>query len=383
MRLFYEWGTKQVHKYGEELCGDNIAVSRGTDAVILALSDGLGSGVKANILATLTTRIAIHLLENDLSLTEVVETLGKTLPVCEVRKLAYSTFAIGHFVTDGHARVVEFDTPATIVLRERRRFPFDSTEREIGGKRIRESVLQLDVGDWVVFVSDGVLNAGIGGLYPLGWGWEQTCAFLEQHAHPELSAQDLADRLGEAVGELYARRPGDDVTIAVIKVRRKLVATVLTGPPVDRTADGNITARFVERRGLHAVCGGTTAKIVSHHTGQPLEVDLETMRPDVPPLARIKHVDLVTEGILTLTHANELLQGGARKETVRFRTDGAAALVRLLLGVDHVHFIVGMAVNPAHQNPDLPVQLGIKLAVVREIAEELRRRGIEVTVESV
>ena len=383
MRLYYEWGTRQLNKHSEELCGDSVAVTRHVDSVTLALSDGLGSGVKANILATLTTRIAMQLLENELPLSEVVETLGKTLPVCQIRKLAYSTFAIAQFFTDGHARVVEFDTPPPILLRGRQLLALPTSERDIGGKRIRESVFELELGDWVVFVSDGVLNAGIGGVYPLGWGWDQAVRYLERHAHPELSAQDLAERLAGTVQDLYANAPGDDVTIIVIKARRKLVATVLTGPPVSRDTDEAVLARFTKRPGLHAVCGGTTAKVVSRHIGQPLEVDLETMRPDVPPLARMENIDLVTEGILTLTRVSELLRSGASKETVRFQTDGAAALLRLLLDVDHVNFLVGLAVNPAHQNPNLPHGLGMKLAVVRDIAEELQKRGTEVTIESV
>ena len=382
MNLYYEWGTKQLHKHGEELCGDSVAVSRHADSVTLALSDGLGSGVKANILATLTTRIAMRLLENELPLSEVVETLGQTLPVCQVRKLAYSTFAIGQFFRDGRARVVEFDTPQPILLRKRKQVSLPCEERVIGGKTISQTFFALELGDWLIFVSDGVLNAGIGGLYPLGWGWEQATQYLEQHAHPGLSAQDLAEKLAGTVLELYAGAPGDDVSVVVIKVRHKLVATVLAGPPVDKSVDEALTSRFMKRHGRHVVCGGTTARMISRHFGRPLEVDLETMRPNVPPMARMQNIDLVTEGILTLTKANELLRSGATKETVRFQTDGASALVRLLLDVDHVHFIVGLAANPAHQNPALPVQLGMKLAVVREIAEELRKRGTEVTVES-
>ena len=383
MRLYYEWGTRQLHKHNEELCGDSVAVSRHSDSVTLALADGLGSGVKANILATLTTRIAMHLLQNDLPLSEVVQTLSSTLPVCEVRKLAYSTFAIAQFFRDGHARVVEFDTPPAILLRDRKlvNLPFD--ERVIGGKTIRDSVIELKLGDWVVFVSDGVLNAGIGGVYPLGWGRDQAAKYLERHAHPELSADDLTGKLAETVAELYADAPGDDVSIVAIKVRTKLVATVLAGPPVSPELDETVLTRFLKRPGLHAVCGGTTGKMISRHLGQPLDVDLETMRRGVPPLARMENVDLVTEGILTLTATNEMLRSGAGKDTVRFGADAASALVRLLLNVDQVHFIVGLATNPAHQNPSLPVQLGMKLAVVREIGEELKKRGIEVTIESV
>jgi len=203
MRLFYEWGGKQLQKYGEELCGDNVAFARHSDSVMLALSDGLGSGVKANILSILTTRIVMHLMENELSLGEVVETLSRTLPVCEVRKLAYSTFSIGKFFTEGHARVVEFDTPSVIMLRQRKSVSLPYEERNIEGKTIRELELELKVGDWLVFISDGVINAGIGGLYPLGWGTKQVSRFLEEHCHPDLSAQQLADKLAQAAWDLY------------------------------------------------------------------------------------------------------------------------------------------------------------------------------------
>ncbi|UCF43400.1 MAG: SpoIIE family protein phosphatase [Planctomycetota bacterium] len=384
MKLFYEWGTKQAEKSGEELCGDNVAIARRPDSVTLALSDGLGSGVKANILSILTTRIVMHLTENELSLGEVVETLGKTLPVCEERNLAYSTFAIGQFFSEGHARVVEFDTPSVILLRKRKFVPLIYDEREIEGKTIRESEFELKNGDWVIFVSDGVVNAGIGGLYPLGWGLGQVVRFLEEHCHPDLSAQEVADKLGQAVWDLYCNKPGDDVSVAVMKARHKLTATVLTGPPAESEKDKAVITRFMRRPGSLAVCGGTTAKIVAHYLGgKPLDVDLATMKSDVPPLARLEGVDLTTEGILTLTRTNELLHSGVDKEAVKFQTDGASALIRLCLDVDHIHFIVGLSVNPAHQNPELPGQLGMKLAVVREISEQLRSRGKEVTIETV
>jgi hypothetical protein len=383
MKLYYEWGTRQLRKHGEELCGDNIAVTRHADSVTLALSDGLGSGVKANILATLTTQIAMRLLEDNLPLGEVVQTLSETLPVCAVRKVAYSTFAIAQFFSQGSARVVEFDSPPPILLRGRKVQAVDYEERRIDGKTVHEAVLELADGDWVVFLSDGVLNAGIGGVYPLGWGWEQAAQFLEKHAHRDLSAEDLAGKVAEAVGELYADRPGDDVSIAVIKVRHKRVANVLTGPPSQREQDGEWVEHFTHRLGRRVVCGGTTAKIVARQMGQALEVDLSTITAEVPPLARLPGVDLVTEGILTLTRVRDLLRAGTDREAVRFQVDGASSLLRLLLGVDHVHFVVGQAVNPAHQNPDLPHQLGIRVGVVREIVEELRQRGTEVTVEEI
>ena len=280
--------------------------------------------------------------------------------------------------------MVEFDTPSVVLLRQRKSVSLPYEEREIEGKTIRELEFEMKVGDWLVLVSDGVLNAGIGGLYPLGWGAEQVARFLEEHCHPDLSAQQLADKLSEAAWDLYCGKPGDDVSVAVIKVRHKLMATILTGPPADSSEDDAILAKFTQRPGFLAVCGGTTAKIVARYLGdKPLEVDLATMKADVPPLARLEGIDLITEGILTLTRTNELLHSSTDQEGVKYQTDAASALLRLCLDVDHIHFIVGLSVNPAHQNPDLPRQLGMKLAVVREIAEELRKRGKEVTIETV
>jgi hypothetical protein len=383
MKLYYEWGTRQLNKYGEELCGDSISISRHPDYVTLALSDGLGSGVKANILATLTTQIAMHMLDNDLPLDEVVQTLSSTLPVDRIRKLAYSTFAIAQFFSQGNATIVEFDTPSAIFLRGRKIQPIVYEERAIDGKSVHETVLEFKSGDWIIFVSDGVLNAGIGGVYPLGWGWEQAARFLEKKAHQDLSASDLADKIAEAVKELYSDAPGDDVSIAVIKVRQKLTATVFTGPPIDRRNDEETIVRFLKQSGKLVVCGGTTAKIIARHLGQPLEVDLTTITDEVPPMAQLDGIDLVSEGILTLTKASEMLRSGIGKKTIRFQTDGAASLLRLMLGVDHIHFIVGQAVNPAHQNPELPHQLGIRQKVVHEIGEVLKARGKEVTFEMV
>jgi hypothetical protein len=300
-----------------------------------------------------------------------------------VRKLAYSTFAIAQFFRQGKARIVEFDSPEAIFLRMRKAQTVLYEERIIDNKKIQEGVLDLENGDWVIFVSDGVLNAGIGGVYPLGWGWEQAAHFMEEQAHRDLSAEDLADKIAETVEELYAGAPGDDVSIVVIKVRQKLVATVFTGPPSNTKSDEETVSRFLKRTGKRAICGGTTAKIAARHMGQPIEVDLRTITDEVPPMGQLEGIDLVSEGILTLTRVNALLGSGTEKKDVRFKTDGASSLIRLLLGADHIHFIIGQAVNPAHQNPDLPQQLGIRQRVVQEIGDELIRRGKEVTYEAV
>ena len=383
MKLFYECGVQQLYKKGEELCGDSIVFSRKSDSVTMALSDGLGSGVKANILGTLTTQIAMHMLENDLPLEEVVQTLTDTLPVDKEREMAYSTFAIAQFFDAGTAWVFEFDTPHVILIRGNRVENIEYSDETLKGKKIQRAELALKEGDWIVFFSDGVLNAGIGGVYPLGWGWDQSAKFAGRKAHANMTADDFAEKIAATVDELYAGNVGDDVSIVVIKVRKKLFATVLTGPPEKRRDDAEAVRKLISRMGRHAVCGGTTAKIVARQLGKELEVDLSTMTGSVPPLGMIEGIDIVTEGILTLTRVNNLLKSGATKEMVKFQNNGAANLIRLLLDTDSIQFLVGQAVNPAHQNPELPHQLGIRQAIVREVAEELKKRGKEVSLEVV
>ena len=383
MRLFYEWGIRELRKHHEELGGDSVAVSRHSDSVTLAFLDGLGSGVKANILATLTTRIAMHLLENNLPLDDVVQTIGQTLSVDNEREIACCKFAIAQFFSKGKARVVEFDTPGVIWLRKQKIQKIEYSKRSIEEKIIKEAVIELNNGDLLVFVSDGVLNAGINGIYPLGWGWDFVARFIEKNADPELSAEELAGKIADVVDQLYADSPGDDVSIIVIKARSRKNAVVFTGPPLNGEMDNRVVRDFFKQPGTHIVCGGTTAKIVSRYLVKPLEVDLSTMTPDIPPIGHMDGIELVSEGILTLTKTGMLLRSAAEKNIDSGKADGASSLLNLLLNADHIHFIVGQALNPDQQNPNLPDQPGIRVTIVRDIASLLRSRGKEVTTEFV
>ncbi|HUT90429.1 MAG TPA: PP2C family protein-serine/threonine phosphatase [Thermoguttaceae bacterium] len=381
MRVFYEFGLKQMNKKREELCGDSVVFSAMPDWATLVLSDGLGSGVKANILSTLTTRIATRMLAGGLPLGEVVQTLSETLPICRVRKIAYSTFTMAQLFTEGYAKLVVFDNPPPVLVRRGRveRLPYE--ERDMGGKRIYDYSCPLRPGDWLVLVSDGVLNAGIGGAYPLGWGWEEVAKYVEGHVHDSLSAEDLAQKLARVVEELYEGPPGDDVSIAVVKARWRRVVVVFTGPPVSREDDERVVRSLTSSQGKRAVCGGTTANIVSRQLGRQIDVDLETGTDTVPAMGRIDGIDLVTEGTLTITKALEIIRVDEPNEELKLKVDGASRLVVLLREADEVRILLGRAMNPAHQNPNLPRALGLKTQVVQALVQELGRRGKQVQIE--
>ena len=381
MRVFYEFGLRQMNKKREELCGDSVEFSPRSDLATLVFSDGLGSGVKASILSTLTTRIATRMLDEGLPMDEVVQTVSETLPICRVRKIAYSTFSMAQLFTEGRAKLVAYDSPPPFVVRRNRIQELPYEECDVSGKRICDYSFPLRPGDWLVLVSDGVVNAGIGGAYPLGWGWDQVAKYLESHVHESLSADDLAEKLARVVGELYEGLPGDDVSIAVVKARLRRFVVVFTGPPVNAEDDQRIVHMLTSSGGKRVICGGTTANIVARQLGREITVDLETGTDAVPASGRIDGIDLVTEGRLTMTKALEIIRADEPSEKLKLKIDGASCLVMLLREADEVRILLGGAMNPAHQNPNLPKALGLKMQVVQALAEELRRRGKQVEIE--
>ncbi len=378
MELFIEAGAAQITKYGEELCGDNYALIRTRDSVIAVLSDGLGSGVKANILATLTTKILTTMLENDCDLGEVIATIGQTLPICQIRKIAYSTFTIARVYHDGRAYLAEFDNPQAFFIRGGRVRPLERISRVIDNKTVYEAHFQVQDGDHLIFASDGVIHAGVGGVLNLGWRWESVAEYAERMTAGEKDAQAISDWLVMVTDQLYAHRPGDDATVITMKARVPRSTTVLVGPPIDRSDDRLVVRELLAERGKKVVCGGTTSNIVARETGTAVSVNLDTLTREVPPTGRIDGVDLVTEGIMTLAKALKLLQDTDSHSLLETAKDGASQLAHVLLHSDRINFLVGRAINPAHQNPSHPINLALKMKIVDELSDELAQRGKQV-----
>ena len=389
MSLYVETFTRSLNKFGEELCGDCVEVVRTPDSSIIVLADGLGSGVKANILATLTTKIAASMLRQGAELDEVVATLAATLPVCQVRQLAYSTFLILEVsMAAGEAYLVEFDCPETMLWRRGTISPIKKIRREVGGRFIEEARFSLEENDCLIMISDGVVHAGVGGVLNLGWQWENVAQYLEKVLNQETELARAVSLLADVCDNLYMQKPGDDATVVGVRIRPVERVTLLTGPPRDEALDEQVTNRLLDSDGKKIVAGGTTAQIVSRISGRPLLTGLLYSDPVVPPIAAIPGIDLVTEGVLTLSRVLELIQRvkaqGASYRDLRElnQSDGASRLARLLLEeCTHLDVLVGQAINPAHQNPGLPLNLALKMKVVDDICEELRALGKTVNVE--
>ncbi len=379
-------GYRSINHYGEQLCGDHVdIVEQGETSSVIVLADGLGSGVKASILSTLTSKIISTMMAAGLSLTDCVETIAQTLPICSVRGVAYSTFTIMHIVENRELELIQYDNPLTIVLRDGKSWDYPRTEMSIGGKKIYQSVIKLKEDDVFIAMSDGCPHAGIGTAYNFGWQREDIIGYMEAVAAGGYAAKTLATMLIDEVNRLYAERPGDDATACVVKIRRRVPMNLLFGPPRDRDDCNRMMALFFAKEGKHIVCGGTTSSIASKYLGKPVKASLSFVRGDVPPTAEIEGVDLVTEGVITINrvveYAHDALGDNRLYEKWSYGQDGASLICRMLFEeATDINFFVGRAVNPAHQNPELPINFNIKMNLVEELSECLKKMGKRIKV---
>jgi Stage II sporulation protein E (SpoIIE) len=381
---FLDVYTASLNKKGEELCGDKIKYRRTNNKLTIVLSDGLGSGVKANILATLTTEILITMLDADVPLEEVLKTVIATLPICKVRKIAYSTFTIIQVnVETNRFTVINFDNPACFYVQQGKIASLQTRTENILDRKISISEGHLQRGDFLGAVSDGVLYAGMGVTLNFGWGWDDIAQYMEQvftrKAH---TARSIIQEVIQKTHSLYQGEVGDDATVVGIYVRKRNPLMIFTGPPLEREKDGVYIERLLDFQGKKIVCGGTTGNIVAGYLGETIETDLSTIRKDVPPIGMLSYVDLLTEGILTISKATEYIKNcDCDLSRLRFDNNGAYLLTKEILQADSILFLVGQSINEFYQNPLLPKNISIRRSLIEDLVQFLRSRQKEVVVE--
>ena len=379
-------GWKSINHHGEQLCGDHIDIVDGADgSTVIVLADGLGSGVKASILSTLTSKIISTMMAEGLPLEECVSTIAATLPVCSLRGVAYSTFTIIHIINNSVAEIIQYDNPQVIILRDNVNYDYPKTEMNIGGKKIFKTTIRLCENDIFIAMSDGCPHAGIGMAYNFGWKYEDIVEFAETMSVTGLTAKNLSTVLIDECDKLYGGKPGDDATACVVKIRKREPMNLLFGPPSNRDDCDRMMSLFFSKEGKHIICGGTTSSIAAKYLGKPLEATLNFEQSDIPPIAKLEGVDLVTEGVITvnrvLEYAKDYLGDNLLYEKWNYKRDGAALICRLLFEeATDINFYVGRAINPAHQNPDLPITFSIKMNLVEELSKCLKQMGKRIKV---
>ncbi|MBS6642001.1 MAG: SpoIIE family protein phosphatase [Clostridiaceae bacterium] len=380
---------KSLNKFTEVLCGDKVEILQTEDSNILILADGMGSGVKANILATLTSKILGTMFLNGATLEECVETIVQTLPVCQVRQVAYSTFSILQVFNNGDAYLVEFDNPSCIYIRDGKLVPIPQNIRVIENKKINEFRFKVKKGDALILMSDGTIHAGVGRLLNFGWVWEDIATYAVKQYSLTISAMRLASSISRACDELYQFRPGDDTTVAVMRIIDSKPVHLMTGPAQKMEDDNRMVADFMSGDGAkRIVCGGTSATIVSRVLKKRLDVSLDYVDPEIPPIAYMDGIDLVTEGVLTLNRVIQLLKRYVKNESVSEeffleldKPNGASMVAKVLIeDCTELHLYVGKAINSAYQNPGLPFDLGIRQNLVEQLKHTVEDMGKQVIV---
>ncbi len=383
--FFIEVNSQQRNHYGERICGD-VFISRNVreeNRIVAVLSDGMGHGVKANILATLTSTMALNFTREHKEPDRIAEIIMNTLPVCSVRKISYATFTIVDIESDGRANILEYDNPQCIVLRGNQ--PFDPDWKDVvldkgknAGKKLRKCSFYPAKEDRIIMLSDGVAQSGMGSnAWPLGWERDSVMQYALSlvSGEPSISAHNLAGKIVTMAYKYDSYEAKDDISCAILYFREPRRLLLCTGPPFDEAKDKELSARVAGYDGKVILCGGTTADIVARELNRKIVDELIFEDPDLPPESFMEGIDLVTEGILTLQKVNEILK--SYNNSVRIGKGPADKIVKLIMESDEINFFVGTRINVAHQDPTLPVDLEIRRTVVKRIARILEDKWLK------
>lgn len=380
-----EINCQQINCEGERICGDVFLHKRVKEEnrIVAVLSDGMGHGVKANVLATLTATMAANFTAEHRDFGKIAEIIMSTLPVCSERGTSYSTFTIVDIEEVEKVSVLEYDNPEAFIIRNQKllepgwqKISLNSDEN--AGKILRNCSFIPEKEDRIVFCSDGVTQSGLGSKeFSQGWRRSELVSFVqaEIRKNPFISAEDLSERVVKKAFQNDNLTPKDDISCAVIYFREPRKMLICTGPPYDENKDGEYAEKARKFEGLKVLCGATTGDIIAREWGTQIVDSADFVDSDLPPVSQMEGVDLITEGILTLTKVSNILKDYG---TQTFPGKGPAdQIVKMLLQSDQIDFLVGTRINIAHQDPTLPVELEIRRTVVKRIAALLEEKFLK------
>ncbi len=378
-KFFVEVDCQQKNHYKERICGDVFLSKkvREEDRIIIVLSDGMGHGVKASVLGTLTATMALNFTKEHKEPEKTAEIIMKTLPECSERKMNYSTFTVIDVEFNGKTTILEYDNPECIIIRERKILEPEIKTIHLGKKHDSKKYLRVCTffpkkGDRIIFSSDGISQAGLGTpMFPFGWGNDNVGRFAIDliKQYPQISAPKLATKILNMAHRHDGFQAKDDTSCGIIYFREPRSLLICTGPPFDRKDDTRLTEAIKQFQGKKIVMGATTGDIIARELKLNIEDGFKFDDPELPPISKIEGIDLYTEGILTLNKVEKIIK--AYNNTYLLGKGPADEVVKLILEGDEIQFIIGTRINIAHQDPNLPVELEIRRTVVNRIANLL------------
>lgn len=374
-----EIDVQQKRPRGENACGDvfQSSIVREEGRTILVFSDGIGHGIKASVLATLTSTMALKYTQLHTKPEIAARIIMETLPKSD-EKESYATFTIIEIEDDGNVRIVNYENPDVLLIRngevvQTKEYQVTIRGDENQGKVLHVSEFVARKEDRIIFTSDGVTQSGLGNQrYPIGWGIERVQEFISKQVKriPDISATKLSRKIinQAAMNDDFSVK--DDVTCGVIYFRQPRNFMLITGPPFYKIKDFDFVGRIKDFNGKKIICGGTTAEIIARELN--LEVEIQHGNKNLeklPPTANMEGFEMVTEGILTLGKVEEILEN--YDSEIRFGDTPPEQVVKLLLQHDIIDIIVGTRINWAHQDPDQPLELELRKFVIKRIVKIL------------
>lgn len=384
-KFFIEVECLQRNHISERICGDVFKSGRVKEEnrVVLVLSDGMGHGVKANVLATLTATMALKFTQEHKALEKTAEIIMKTLPECSERKISYATFTVIDIDMHGKTTILEYDNPKAFIIRNGKEYiPKWKTvelEGEINVNRdLRVCSFTPRKKDRIIFCSDGITQSGLGTReMPFGWGRDNLIKYVLMHLekNPDLSARELSYKILNVANRNDGFNMKDDASAGTVYFREPRKLLICTGPPYHEEKDPEMAAAVNDFEGKKIIMGATTADVVARELGLEIEDEMDLRDSDLPPVAHMKGVELITEGILTLAKVEEILK--KYHPNIELGNGPADEVVKLIRESDEIKIIIGTRVNVAHQDPNLPVELEIRRAVVKRIAKLLEEKMLK------
>lgn len=370
--IFIEIDCAQKNKAGNLICGDSFMTQKlqEENRIISVLSDGLGSGIKASVLSILTVTMAIKYIGMNEDILQTALSIIHTLPQDMVRKISYSTFCIFDIDRRGHTKLIEYESPEVYLYRQgqfvsikKEKIPVERADLE--NTFLWVSEFQLEKEDRLICFTDGVSQSGMGRPdMPFGWDKDVKKFIVELLSRqPYLSAQELSRKIVRQAERNDHYHLLDDTSCCVVYQRTPRNLLICTGPPYDEKKDRYLAEKVRNFQGKKVLCGGTTANIISRELEIPIRVSMEITDQELPPLSYMEGIDLITEGILTLSKVERMLNQGIPEKS----QGPANELITLLQNSDKIQFLVGTRINVAHQDPNLPVELEIRRNVVKKI----------------
>jgi len=386
-----EVGHFQINHDGEKICGDVFMSKRipEENRVLCVLSDGMGHGVRANVLATLTATISLNFSMEHKDANALAGIIMKALPVCSERKISYSTYTILDISIEADTvSILEYDNPQTLILRGNRIYQPEWTHVKYEGDAKDKRVMDLkkcsfvpQIEDRIVFCSDGIIQSGLGKGMSMGWGRNDFIQFVRKivETTPGISAADLAERVVKraAANDLY--KPKDDLTCGVVYFRQPRKAMLCTGPPFNPEKDNEFATQLKNFDGKKIISGATTTEIIARELGRAVTNE-ERTDFSLPPSSKMDGIDLVTEGVLTLSKVTHLLNNVNISANMQFGAGPADQICKLLLDTDEIYILVGTKINEDHHDPTLPVEIEFRKHLIQRLSKVLSDKFMKVVI---